>query len=130
MPGASRERTAARAADRGWLTVLANTDDQQGVRVPSLGFTGVNLWFAGTVGEVTTGAPASVLIRESGTTATVCVSGPLRDGAAIDLTWNRPVSAVLSHDPAVRVLGTGAALRLRVTPGTLAATHKAVVRLG
>ncbi|AVH93839.1 lyase [Streptomyces sp. WAC00288] len=129
MPGASRERTAARAADRGWLTVLANTDDQQGVRVPSLGFTGVNLWFAGTVGEITTGAPASVLIRESGTTATVCVSGPLRDGATIDLTWHRPVSAVLSHDPAVQVLGTGAALRLRVTPGTLGATHEAVVRL-
>ncbi|MFI8519949.1 polysaccharide lyase 8 family protein [Streptomyces sp. NPDC085481] len=128
MPGADQARTAARAADPGWL-VLANTDRQQGVHVPSLGFTGVNLWFAGTVGQVTATAPASVLIRESGTTATICVCGPLRDGATIDLTWNRPVSAVTSKDPAVQVLSTGSALRLRITPGTLAATHKAVVSL-
>ena len=129
MPGAGQARTAARAADTGWLTVLANTNEQQGVRVPSLGFTGINLWLAGTVGDVTASAPASVLIRESGGTATVCVSGPLRDGAAIDLAWNRPVSSVTSADPSVQVLGTGSALRLRVTPGTLAATHRAVVAL-
>ncbi|MFF3315074.1 polysaccharide lyase 8 family protein [Streptomyces sp. NPDC003035] len=129
MPGASQAQTAARAADTNWLTVLANTKEQQGVRVPALGFTGINFWLGGTVGDVTAGAPASVLIRESGTTATVCVSGPLRDGATIDLTWNRPVSAVLSKDATVQVVATGSALQLRITPGTLAATHKAVVRL-
>ncbi|MGW6392833.1 polysaccharide lyase 8 family protein [Streptomyces sp. NPDC055103] len=129
MPGASQAQTAARAADTNWLTVLANTKEQQGVRVPALGFTGINFWLAGTVGDVMTGAPASVLIQESGTTATVCVSGPLRDGATIDLTWNRPVSAVLSKDATVQVVATGSALQLRITPGTLAATHKAVVGL-
>ncbi|MEV4946742.1 polysaccharide lyase 8 family protein [Streptomyces sp. NPDC053755] len=130
MPGASQAATAARAADTAWLAVLANTNDRQGVRVPSLGFTGINFWVGGTVGDVTAGAPACVMIRETGTTATVCVSGPLRDGAAIDLTWNRPVSAVLSRDPAVTVQGTGSALRLRIAPGTLAGVHKAVVRTG
>ncbi|MFF8606573.1 polysaccharide lyase 8 family protein [Streptomyces sp. NPDC015346] len=129
MPGAGQAQTAARAADTGWLTVLANTNEQQGVRVASLGLTGINFWLAGTVGQVTTTTPASVLIRESGTTATVCVSRPLRDGATIDLTWHRPVSAVLSKDPTVQVTATGSALQLRITPGTLAATHKAVVRL-
>ncbi|MEU8520108.1 polysaccharide lyase 8 family protein [Streptomyces sp. NBC_01216] len=129
MPGAGRDRTAARAADTGWLTVLANTAEGQGVRVPSLGFTGISLWSAGTVGEVTTTAPASVLIRESGATATVCVSGPTRDGATIDLTWNRPVSSVTSSDPGVRVRGTGSALRLRIAPGALGATHRSVVAL-
>ncbi|MGW7428251.1 polysaccharide lyase 8 family protein [Streptomyces sp. NPDC054861] len=130
MPGASTAATAARAADPAWLQVLANSNDQQGVRVPSLGFTGINFWLGGTVGAVTAGAPASVLIHETGTTATVCVSGPLRDGAAVDLTWNRPVPAVLSKDPTVAVQATGPSLRLRVTPGTLAGVHRAVVRLG
>ncbi|ORT56276.1 polysaccharide lyase 8 family protein [Streptomyces sp. CB03238] len=129
MPGASAAQTSARAADTGWLTVLANTNDQQGVRVPSLGLTGVNFWFGGTIGAVTASAPASVMIRESGGSASVCVSGPLRDGAAIDLTWNRPVTAVTSKDPSVQVMATGSALRLRVTPGTLGAVHKAVVQL-
>ncbi|MER7109532.1 polysaccharide lyase 8 family protein [Streptomyces sp. NPDC000229] len=130
MPGASAARTSARAADTGWLTVLANTADQQGVRVPSLGFTGVNFWFGGSAGAVTASAPASVMIRESGGTASVCVSGPLRDGAAIDLTWNRPVASVTSKDPSVQVIATGSALKVRVTPGTLGAVHKAVVQLG
>ncbi|MGW0190207.1 polysaccharide lyase 8 family protein [Streptomyces sp. NPDC003362] len=130
LPGASTAQTAARAADTGWLTVLANTDDQQGVRVPSLGLTGVNFWFGGTVDDVTASAPASVLIRQTGPTATVCVSGPLRDGAPIDVTWHRAVPAVTSHDSSVQVLSTGASLSLRITPGTLGAVHKAVVRLG
>ncbi|GAA3016624.1 polysaccharide lyase 8 family protein [Streptomyces fulvorobeus] len=128
MPGASAAQTAARAADTGWLTVLANSNDQQGVRVPSLGFTGVNFWLAGTAGDVTAGAPASVMIHETGTTATLCVSGPLRDGATIDVTWNRPVSGIVSKDPAVQVMATGSALTLRITPGTLAAVHRTVVR--
>ncbi|MGV9274221.1 polysaccharide lyase 8 family protein [Streptomyces griseosporeus] len=130
LPGASAAQTAARAADTGRLTILANTNEQQGVYVPALGLTGVNFWLAGTVGDVTVSAPASVLIRQSGGTATVCVSGPLRDGASIDLTWDRAVSAVTSHDPAVQVLATGARLTLRITPGTLGAVHTAQVTLG
>ncbi|MET9804763.1 polysaccharide lyase 8 family protein [Streptomyces sp. NPDC006368] len=135
MPGATAERTSARAADTGWLTILANTNDHQGVRVPSLGFTGVSFWLAGTVGgtgpgAVTASAPASVMLRESGDTATVRVSGPLRDGAVIDLTWHRPVASVSSADPSVQVASTGSALKLRITPGTLGAVHRAVVRLG
>jgi hyaluronate lyase len=129
MPGASEAQTAARAADMDWLTVLANTADHQGVHVPSVGFTGVNFWFGGTVGALTASAPASVMIRESGAgTATVCVSGPLRDGAAIDLTWDRRVSSVTAQDSSVRVLATGPSLKLRITPGTLGAVHRAVVR--
>ncbi|MFE5483459.1 polysaccharide lyase 8 family protein [Streptomyces sp. NPDC056527] len=129
MPGATQAETSARAADTNWLGVLANTNEHQGVRVPALGLTGINFWLPGTVGDVTAGAPASVLIRESGATATICVSGPLRDGATIDLTWSRPVPAVRSKDATVQVVSTGAELRLRITPGTLAATHKAVVDL-
>ncbi|MGC0332641.1 hyaluronate lyase [Streptomyces sp. SAI-170] len=129
LPGATSAQTAARAADTGRITVLANTNDQQGIRVPALGYRGANFWLAGTVGDITVTAPASVMVRESGGTATICVSGPLRDGAGIDLTWNRPVSAVTSKDSTVQVLSTGSALTLRITPGTLGAVHKAVVTL-
>ncbi|MFC8507308.1 polysaccharide lyase 8 family protein [Streptomyces sp. NPDC057411] len=130
MPGATAQQTSARAADASWLTVLANTNEQQGARVPSLGLTAVNFWLAGTVGPLTASQPASALVRETGGTATVCVSGPLRTGDAIDLTWDRPVAAVTSHDPSVEVVSTGSALRLRVTPGTLGAVHRATVSLG
>ncbi|MFD5103252.1 polysaccharide lyase 8 family protein [Streptomyces albidochromogenes] len=128
MPGATAHQTSARAADASWLDVLANTAGHQGVAVPSLGFTGINFWLAGTVGAISASAPASVLIREGAGSATVCVCGPLRDGAAIDLVWNRPVSSVTSKDPAVHVVSTGSALSLRITPGRLGAVHKAVVR--
>ncbi|MFD4829595.1 polysaccharide lyase 8 family protein [Streptomyces uncialis] len=129
MPGASAARTAARAADTGWVDVLANSDEIQGVSVPSLGFTGINFWFAGTAGAVSVTTPASVMIRVTGSTAEVRVSGPLRDGAAIDLTWNRPVAAVTAKDASVQVLGTGTSLRLRIAPGTLGAVHAATLAL-
>ncbi|GAA1372972.1 polysaccharide lyase 8 family protein [Streptomyces beijiangensis] len=129
MPGATTAATAARAADTTWLTTLANTDNQQGVAVPSLGFTGINFWFAGTVGTVTASAPAAVMIRESGGTATICVSDPMRQSATIDVTWNRPVSAVTAKDSTVQTVSTGSSLTLRITPGTLGATHKATVTL-
>lgn len=65
MPGASIAQTAARAADTGWLRTLVNTDEQQGVGVPSLGFTGVNFWFGGTVDTLVASAPCAVMIREN-----------------------------------------------------------------
>jgi hyaluronate lyase len=130
MPGATTAGTAARAAATSWMTVLANSDNQQGVTVPTLGFTGINFWYAGTVGDVTVSAPASVLIRVSGSTATICVSDPKREAATIDLTWARAVSAVTSKDSTVTVNSTGSALSLTITPGTAGATHKAVVTLG
>ncbi|MDX6349791.1 MAG: hyaluronate lyase [Streptomyces sp.] len=130
MPGATTTTTAARAAATSWLTVLANTDTQQGVTVPSLGYTGINFWYAGTVGAVTVSAPASVLIRVTGSTATICVSDPKREATTIDLTWARAVTAVTSKDSTVTVNSTGSSLSLTITPGTAGATHKAVVTLG
>lgn len=129
MPGATAAATAARAAATGWLVTLANTAAQQGVSVPSLGFTGINFWSAGTVGGVTASIPACVMIRVSGTTATICVSEPPRSGGSLDLTWNRPVSAVTAKDATVTVTGTGASLRLTIAPGTTGATHRATVTL-
>ena len=57
MPGASRRTLAARAADRHWLSVLANDADRQAVTVDSLGLTAANFWRAGAAGPLTAYRP-------------------------------------------------------------------------
>ncbi|WP_438485708.1 polysaccharide lyase 8 family protein [Streptomyces sp. S186] len=133
MPGATRGAVAARAADRHWLTVLANDADRQAIAVDPLGVTAANFWRAGSAGPLAADGPASVLIRErparGGRTATVCAAAPTRTGDPLEITWSRPVRAVLRHDPAVEVLAAGTALRLRLTPGTACVTHRCTVLL-
>ncbi|MGW1074649.1 polysaccharide lyase 8 family protein [Streptomyces sp. NPDC002537] len=129
LPGAGQRAVADRAEDPRWLTVLANSRDQQAVRLPSLGLTAANFWAAGTVGPLGATAPAAVLVRERGGTATVHLAEPPRTGAPVDLTWHRPVRCVTAHNPSVRVLSTGDALRIRVTPGTACAPHGCTVAL-
>ncbi|MEU9981186.1 polysaccharide lyase 8 family protein [Streptomyces sp. NPDC050856] len=129
MPGATRRAVAARAHDPHWLRILDNTAARQAVTVPSLGLTAANFWRAGTVGALTTTAPASVLVRRRGRGATVCVSEPPRTGEPLEITWHRPVRRVLSAGPSVEVLATGRALVLRVTPGTEGASHRCEVAL-
>ncbi|MCP3753392.1 polysaccharide lyase 8 family protein [Streptomyces sp. TBY4] len=113
MPGASAAQTSARSATTGWLTVLANNTTAQGVAVGSLGFTGVNFWQPATVGALQSSAPCSVTVREPGDgTAVVCVSDPTRTLTGLTLTWNRPVSQVLSQPASVVSVSTGAGLQL------------------
>ncbi|MDX3587820.1 polysaccharide lyase 8 family protein [Streptomyces europaeiscabiei] len=124
MPGASRHAVAARAADRHWLSILANDTTCQAVRVPSLGLTAANFWQSGTAGPLTASAAASVLLRRRGRTATLCVSEPPRSGEPVEITWRGPVREVVRADEPVEVLeATRGRLRLRVTPGTACATH-------
>ncbi|MEU9479873.1 polysaccharide lyase 8 family protein [Streptomyces sp. NPDC048191] len=133
LPGATAAATRARAADRHWLTVLANTDGQQGVAVRSLGFTGVNFWFGGTVGTLTASAPACVMISERGDgTAVVAVSDPMRMRTGLTLTWRRPVTAVTSAPATLTSAATGSTLTLAFgdLTGTAGATQQVTVRLG
>ncbi|MFC7843145.1 polysaccharide lyase 8 family protein [Streptomyces sp. NPDC057382] len=130
MPGASRRAVARRAADRPWLSVLANDARRQAVAVPSLGLTAANFWQAGAAGPFTASAGASVLTVRRGRTATLCVSEPPRTGEPLEIVWNRPVRRVLRADDSVRVLVTGTRLRVRVTPGEACATHVCEVSLG
>ncbi|MEY9848616.1 hypothetical protein ABH940_005720, partial [Streptacidiphilus sp. BW17] len=113
MPTARTRQVADRAADRDWLHVLANTGAQQGVTVPRLGFTAVNFFAAGTVGELTASAPASVLIREHRDgTATLCVSDPTRLNTGLTVTWNRPVRTVTAQPASLAAATTGRTLQL------------------
>lgn len=115
LPGADLAATRARAADRSWLEVLANTARRQGVRVPALGLTAVNFWQPGTVDDLTVSAPCAVLVRERGDgTATLTVSDPRRELAELTVTWRQPVAAVLRGHHAVTAT-TGETLVLRVT---------------
>ncbi|MFF0287016.1 polysaccharide lyase 8 family protein [Streptomyces sp. NPDC005262] len=133
LPGATAAQTSARAADTGWLQILANTDNQQGVSVPSIGFTGVNFWFGGTVGTLTASAPCAVMISErSDGTAVICVSDPMRMQTSLTLTWNRAVASVTAKPATVTGATTGASLRLTFgdLSGTAGATQKVTVKLG
>ncbi|MGW7196478.1 polysaccharide lyase 8 family protein [Streptomyces chryseus] len=129
MPGTSRRTVAARAADTGWLKTLANTRAVQAVAIRSLGVTAANFWQPGTVERLTVSAPASVLVRAKGRTATLAVSEPPRTGRPLEVTWAHRGARVVSKDPSVEVLSTGRTLRLRVTPGTAGASHRCEVAL-
>ncbi|MFF2026003.1 polysaccharide lyase 8 family protein [Streptomyces sp. NPDC058171] len=129
LPGAPLGAVVARAADPGWLSVLANDADRQAVAVHPLGVLAANFWRAGSAGGLTLSAPASVLVRLRGRTATLCVSEPPRTGRPLDLVWDRPVGRTLARDPGVEFLATGRRLRLRITPGTVCATHRCEVTL-
>ncbi|MEU9391551.1 polysaccharide lyase 8 family protein [Streptomyces sp. NPDC048324] len=130
MPGASRRAVAARAADRHWLTLLANDAGQQAVHVPSLGVTAANFWQPGTAGPLTSSAPTSVLLRRHGRTATLRVSEPTRTGEPLEITWDHPVRGVIRADDSVRVVSTGRRTTLRITPGVSCATHGCELTLG
>ncbi|NUR39856.1 MAG: polysaccharide lyase 8 family protein, partial [Streptomyces sp.] len=129
LPGATRQETAARAADRHRMSVLANDATRQGVRIPSLGLTAVNFWQAGTAGPLTASSGASVLVRRRGRATTLCVSEPPRTGEPLEITWDHPVRTVLRADDSVEILATGRRLRLRVTPGRACATRECEVAL-
>ncbi|MDG4864255.1 polysaccharide lyase 8 family protein [Streptomyces sp. T-3] len=133
LPGASAAQTSARSADANWLKILANSDNQQGISVPSLGFTGVNFWFGGSAGTLTASAPCAVMISEkSDGTAVICVSDPMRMQTSLTLTWNRAVASVTSKPATVTSATTGASLKLTFgdLSGTRGATQKITVKLG
>lgn len=129
LPGASAATLTARAATAHWLSVLANDTARQAVAVHPLGLIAANFWQPATAGGVTADAPASVLVRHHGRTATLHISEPARTGRPLGILWDRPVRRVLSHDPGIDVLTTGHRLRLRVTPGTRCASHRCEVSL-
>lgn len=133
LPFATSSVVAARAADIEWMTIHSNSPCRQAVYIPSLGVTAINFWNAplGAVGDVLVDAPAAVLLRRSGDTASLCLSDPRQDQGDITVTYTKPVLAVTSSDPGVTVVSTGASLVLRVAvAGSAGRTFKATFTLG
>ncbi|MGW2638028.1 polysaccharide lyase 8 family protein [Streptomyces sp. NPDC001348] len=129
LPGASARRVAVRAADRHWLSVLANDARRQAVAVPSLGLTAAVFWRAATAGRLSASAGAAVLLRTRGRTARLCVSEPPRTGEPVEIVWEHPVRSVVRADDTVEVLSAGRRLRVLVTPGMACSTHECEVVL-
>ncbi|MFD7014469.1 polysaccharide lyase 8 family protein [Streptomyces sp. NPDC059928] len=130
LPGARQQETAARAADRDRVRVIANSASAQAISAPRLGLLAANFWTPGAAGGLAVDGPASVLVRTARRTATLSLAAPERTGAPIELTWDRPVRSVASRDPRVEVLTTGRSLRLRITPDTFCGTVRTDVVLG
>ena len=133
MPGASRQQTESLAHQvRGTIQVLANTAAQQAIRVPALGFTATNFWQPGSVGDLSSSAPAAVLVRQQRGTATICVSDPGRQVDGLELVWRHPVSSIVSAPDTVTATRTGGDLRVSFgdLTGQAGATQQVVVNLG
>lgn len=137
MPGATRDAVAQRAAitnaPTGWMRILANTAKQQGVEVPSLGFTAVNFFNPGTVGKVSSTAPLSVLIRQyPNGTASISVSDTTRSVTSCTVTWNVAAQSVLATPPSVSKVETGNQLRITFNGlnSTSGSSQQVLVRLG
>ncbi|MBC9723512.1 polysaccharide lyase 8 family protein [Streptomyces sp. TRM68367] len=129
MPGASRTSVARRAADRHWLSVLANDRTRQAVDIPSLGLTAAAFWQAGAAGPLSASGGAALLLRRRRRTASLCVSEPPRTGQPLEITWDHTVRRVVRADDSVEVLATTPRLHLRVTPGRACADHECEVTL-
>ncbi|MET7638654.1 polysaccharide lyase 8 family protein [Streptomyces sp. NPDC005438] len=130
MPGATPATLAARAHDRHWLRVLANTSAQQAVELPRLGVVAANFWSAGTVAGLRVSAPSSVLLRRSGRVARLALSNPTRSGRSWELRWHRRGARLLDADPGVTVVGSGDALVLRIAGDTQGRVRHCRIRLG
>ena len=121
LPGADAARTEelASAGTRGRFVITANTTTVQGIDVGHLGLTAANFWTAGAVGAIAATGPASVLIRRRADgTALVCVADPTRSAGELTITWDQPVTEVITKPDTVVSAGTGD--RLTVTFGGLA----------
>ncbi|WP_182255699.1 polysaccharide lyase 8 family protein [Microbacterium esteraromaticum] len=130
LPGASSEQTRrAAACIHGTVQILSNTASVQAVHLPRLKTTAANFWQSATVKDLSSSGPASVLIRVSGTEATICVSDPTRTTGRLVLTWERAVNAVLEQPDTLSAVTTGERLRMEFEglAGTQGATQ--VVRV-
>jgi len=124
LPGATARQTAQHADDSG-VTVLANTADVQAIRSRGQ-LTMANFWTAGQAGDITTSGPASVVVGKDGRTITVAVSDPSRTVETLRLTVDRQVARLVSSDPSVTVVATGAQFVLDIAVGgSKGATHTA-----
>lgn len=135
LPGADADSTAALAgADaRGRYRILGNTAEVQAVEAGHLGLTAANFWAAAEAGGLRASGPASVLVRRGDDgTALVCVADPTRATGPLTVTWDQPVTEVISAPDTVSDHATGDRLSLTFSGLTDAAggTQRVRVRLG
>lgn len=103
LPNLSASQTAEYATNPDF-TVLENSTEAQAVKENNLNLTAVNFWNSASVGGITSGSKASVLLKLSSTEAEVTVADPTQaNTGSIQLEIDSSASAVLSADPGITV---------------------------
>lgn len=115
LPNASADQTQSYAQNPD-VTVLTNTPSVQAVQEKTLGITGANFFEAGKAGEnLTANAAASVTYQEQGGNVTFGISDPTQaQTQPVVIEYNRPVTGIISSDPAITVLQTTPNLKVQV----------------
>ena len=115
LPNATDTQTWAYAQSPD-VTVLTNNRSVQAVQEKKLGITGANFFAPGKAGEsVTSTTQASVTLREQSGSLTLGVSDPTQTQTQSGvIEYNRPVTSVVSSDPAITVLQTTPNLKVQV----------------
>ncbi|MER7726701.1 polysaccharide lyase 8 family protein [Streptomyces sp. NPDC096323] len=124
-PAASAERT------RQWssappVKLVARSTAVHAVRRCADGLLAANFWAAGTVQELASDGPASVLVRSQGKTVTLSLSDPTQLRTAVVLDLARRGLSVVSADPGITVSPAGAGTRITADTAEL---HGATLNL-
>lgn len=111
------------------IDVLANTIDIHAVKEKTLGLTAANFWNPGTVGDLRSEQPASVIMKETDDGLSIAVSDPTQQQSEITLYLNRAGLVLASADPTVTIEQTAPYIKLRLnTNGSLGAAHTVVFK--
>ncbi|MER6116615.1 polysaccharide lyase 8 family protein [Streptomyces sp. NPDC001743] len=110
-PAASAERTEQWSSAPPVKLVTRSTA-VHAVRRCADGLLAANFWAAGSVQELASDGPASVLVRPEGKTVTVSLSDPTHLRSAVVLDLDRRDLTVVSADPGITVARAGAGIRI------------------
>ena len=115
LPGITVEALKAYAAAPN-MEILFNTPQVQAVRAKKEGVTGFNFWEApaSPVAGITVSAPASVILRETGTELLIGIADPTQKEKTITVELDRLVSGITVDNPDIQVLSTRPLLKMRV----------------
>lgn len=122
LPGRSAKATEA-YQKRPDIEIVQNTASLQAVQERMLGLTAANFWSSGSVGILKALQPASVMMKEQGSTLTVSISDPTQtqDSVVIELAVT---GKVVEHDDSVQAEYVNGTIRLKVaTAGSKGKTH-------
>ncbi|MEU5658971.1 polysaccharide lyase 8 family protein [Streptomyces sp. NPDC047737] len=110
-PAASAARTRQWSAAPP-VDLVARSTAVHAVRRSADGLLAANFWTAGTVRELTSDGPASVLVRPRDGKLTVALSDPTQLRSTVVLDLARPGLTVEAADPGIRTTATGRGLRI------------------
>lgn len=114
LPNATATQTQTYAQNPD-VTVLSNTPDVQAVQEKTLGMTGAHFFAAGVAGgALKSSNPVAVSYREQGGTVNFSFADPTQTQTSVIVEYQRPVTGIVSSDPAITVLQTSPTFKVQV----------------